>query len=72
MSAPVMVWGALVVITLALFTVLSFQIVVRGWGELREMFRALQSALNDRPASTEAGTSEGPVRTTGPENGRPT
>jgi hypothetical protein len=71
MSAPVIIWGTLVIVTLAVFAALSFKIIVRGWGELLEMIRTLKSDTAGRNAPGDEETPESSGPTEGPDEGRP-
>lgn len=71
MSASVIVWGTLVVATAAVFAVLSFKIIVRGWAELVTLIKTLISDGGDRPEPLDRGVSEKTDPSGGPHSGGP-
>jgi hypothetical protein len=41
MKAISMIWAALLILSVGGFAALSVAIIVKGWGELRDLFRSL-------------------------------
>ncbi len=50
MKAISIVWAVLLVLSVAGFGILSVAIIVKGWGELRDVFRSLGAGSEQKKA----------------------